>query len=59
MTAVAALAAGLVIGFAATLLTLRLRQRWCSTCGANLTCCDCTHRAQQGVIGHGLARPRQ
>jgi hypothetical protein len=37
---IAAVLAVLTVGFFVGLLTFRLKQRWCPTCGATLTCPD-------------------
>lgn len=35
----------LVVGFLAGLLTFRVKQRWCPTCGATLACPDPTYHS--------------
>lgn len=44
-----AVAAALVCGFLFGLLTFRLKQRWCRTCGSSLQCVDCLRRGQLGA----------
>lgn len=36
-------AAGTVVGFLAGFLSFHIKQRWCTTCGAMLTCPDPTY----------------
>lgn len=38
-----AVIAALVVGFLAGLLTFRIKQRWCTKCGATLMCTSCVH----------------
>lgn len=40
-----ALTAVLVVSYLAGLLSFRVKQRWCPTCGATLTCPDPTYHA--------------
>lgn len=42
LTSIAAISAALVLGFLAGLLTFKRSLQWCRTCGASLSCPECT-----------------
>jgi hypothetical protein len=46
---VGAVIGALLLGFLAGVLTFKVKNRWCTACGASLTCLDCRQRAAYPV----------